>query len=287
MSAKKTFIYAGIFIAGFIIISIWNFYRIIQPPHIDIPFEPEDFLLAAEDIEVIAEDGTRLAGWFIPAANDTKPKSAIIMLHGYPTEKSDMLSLAVPLHEDFALLLMDLRSFGESGGEFTTLGIKETGDLSQAVTYLSERGFDRIGVFGFSLGGGIALMAAAGDSRISAAASYASFSDLKTLGEETYRERLPVIHKALVELMLLWARAAFGESLTTKSPVRAAEKINIPVLIMHSNADTVIPPSHGAAIKNALSKNPRAEYYEIEGLLHGDIPRRAEDALAAFFEKTL
>src|SRR5437764_1374469 len=57
-----------------------------------------------------ADDGVRLAGWFLPRPG----APAVVLLHGYPAEKADLLPLATALAPEFATLLVDQRYFGQS-----------------------------------------------------------------------------------------------------------------------------------------------------------------------------
>src|SRR5262245_65499257 len=148
-----------------------------------IPLTPADFALRVEDVRLRAGDGVTLAGWLIarPAA------PAVVLLHGYPANKADLLPIAAALAPRFAVLLMDLRYFGDSGGRATTLGFRERGDLQRAVAWLHARGYARVGVFGFSLGGAVALLAAADDPRILAVAAYAPFAAPRPLCRDAHR----------------------------------------------------------------------------------------------------
>lgn len=261
---------------------MWNFYSVTHPEQITIPLTPADFNLPEEEVTLTTEDGLRLSAWFIEAPST---KGALIVLHGYPTEKSDMLFIASELYPDFTLLLLDMRSFGGSEGTRTTFGIEERRDVRAGVDFIFSRGYERVGVFGFSVGGAVAIIAATEDKRITAVASYASFSDLKTLGEKAY-SNLGVLKKPMTQLMLLWARIVFGESPRDISPLKAAERLNIPILLVHSKDDETIPFAHALRLKGALSANKEAEFYFLEEGLHGTLPSEFYTKLTAFFKKS-
>ena len=84
------------------------------------------------------------------------------------------------------MLLVDQRYFGSSEGRATTLGFRERDDLKRMVDFLESRGATSVGVFGFSLGGAVAMLTAAEDPRIRAIVAYAPFADLRALGQEVY-----------------------------------------------------------------------------------------------------
>ncbi len=270
--------YSAIFVLGFLAVSLSVFWLAVRPPRLAIPLRPKDYNLRAEEVTITTTDGLKLSAWLIPRAG----VPAVILIHGYPAEKADMLPVAAGLHPHFATLLVDLRYFGSSEGRFTTLGLRERHDLTRAIDFLTERGFTEIGVFGFSLGGAIGLMTAAQDERIRAVAAYAAFSDLQTLGYDTY-SRLGVLRYPLVELMILWARLFFGGDVTRPSPAEAIQKLSIPVLLIHSREDEQISFRHAELLQHALAHNPKAEFYFPERGRHGELPPDFETRLRTFF----
>jgi dipeptidyl aminopeptidase/acylaminoacyl peptidase len=282
---RKIILYSLVFIFGFIGVSLWSFWLVVRPPKIVLNNTPSDFNLPAEDTILKTSDGLELSAWFI-APESLEKKQAIILLHGYPVEKSDMLDIASSLYPDFALLLLDLRYFGKSQGHYTTLGVKEKLDLVAGLDFLESKGYEQIGVFGFSLGGATAMLTAVQDSRIDALASCAAFSDLRTLGYEAY-SKLFVLKYPLVELMLIWSRILFGESVLALSPLGAAKNINIPVFIIHTKEDEQISFSHPKRLKEALVSNEKAEFYFPETGLHGELPLDFNTRLKNFFERVL
>ena len=282
MGTSKMFLYIGIFIFGFAAISLWNFYSVIRPSKIDISLSPSDFGLAEEVVSIKSSDGLNLSAWLFENIETKKKKRAIIILHGYPADKRDMLSFAAHLHRNFTVLVPDLRSFGESEGAYTTLGIKERGDVSSVIDFLESRGYEEVGILGFSLGGAGGFLSAAEDYRIKAIASYASFSDLPALGEDVY-SKLFIFKKPMVNLMLLWSRLFFHESVRDVSPVLAAQKISIPILIIHPKQDEQIPFAHAMRLKEALKDNQNAQFIFHEGR-HGDLPEDIYERLRVFFQ---
>lgn len=286
---KKTILYLIIFALGFSLVSFWSFWSVVRPPKIASVLTPEQFNLPAEEISIIAHDDTRLAGWLVepPAAGAGEARRPVLVfLHGYQAEKSDLLPIAAPLYPDFSLLLLDLRSFGNSAGVYTTLGLREKDDVRSAIDFIVSRGYERIGLFGFSLGGAVALLAAAEETRIRALAAYASFADLRVLGDEIYR-RLGPLKYPLVELMIVWSRLFFGDSLARWSPELAAPQITVPVLLAHARADEQISFNHAKRLQAAMAGNPRAEFFFFEPGRHGDWPDDFPERLRAFFAKHL
>ena len=248
-----------------------GFWLVVRPPRITIPLAPADFNLRVEDVRIPAADGVTLAGWFI--ARPDAP--AVVLLHGYPAEKADHLPVAAALAPRFAVLLMDLRYFGQSGGRTTTLGFRERSDLQRAVGWLHARGYARVGVFGFSLGGAVALLAAADDPRIRSVAAYAPFADLRLLGRETYG---PLVH-----LMRACALVFLGADITRPAPIDAAARLAIPVLLIASRQDEQVGFHHAELLRAAMAANRRFAFHVFDRGRHGETGTELEPRLREFF----
>lgn len=77
-------------------LSLWGFFVAIRPPRLAIPGSPADYRLNAEAVALVADDGVRLAGWLVPATGPLMAPAqppAVILLHGYPAKKADLLPL--------------------------------------------------------------------------------------------------------------------------------------------------------------------------------------------------
>ena len=107
------------------------------------------------------QDDIHLVGWYIPPKNG----AVIILLHGYGSNRLEMRSRAeVLVQHGYGVLLYDLRGHGESQGNVRAFGWEDVGDVHTALTFLSDReevDADQIGILGFSVGGQIAIRAAA------------------------------------------------------------------------------------------------------------------------------
>ena len=278
----KWVLYAATAVGLFVALSLVSFWLAVRPPRMTIPLAPADFKLAVEEIWIPTADGLRLSAWFV-----AKPGApAIVLLHGYPAEKTDMLPLAAVLARRFTVLLVDLRYFGRSEGRVTTLGFRERDDLRRTIDALTSRGFDRVGVFGFSLGGAIAITAAVEEPRIAAVAAYSPFSDLRVLAHELYAWMGPLRYP-FVGLMRFWSRVFLGADVTAFPPVLAAARLSIPVYLIASRDDEQIGFRHAERLRAALAANPRAEYEFMERGRHGVMAPDVEQRLEQFFLRAL
>jgi len=270
--------WAVILVGTVLLSSFAGFVFAVRPPRIAVTLRPDDYRLQVERVVIPTEDGLRLAGWYIPRPG----APAVILLHGYPAEKADLLPIAAALAPRFTVLLLDQRYFGASGGRATTLGWRERHDLVRAIDCLAARGFHQVGVFGLSLGGAVALLAAAEDPRIRAVAAYAPFADLRALGYELYGW-MWYLKYPFVGLLRGWSRLFFGHDITALSPERAAAAITVPVLLVASREDEQIPFGHAERLRRALARNTRSEFVFTDRGRHGELPRGFDASLARFF----
>jgi alpha-beta hydrolase superfamily lysophospholipase len=129
-------------------------------------------------------DGLRLAGRFYPARPRGRAAApGVVFCHGFTATKELYLP---PLARAFAraglaALAFDYRGFGESEGPPGRLvPAEQVQDVRNALTFLGSRpGVDagRLGLFGTSFGGGIAVAAGAADSRVRAVVSSVGLGD--------------------------------------------------------------------------------------------------------------
>jgi pimeloyl-ACP methyl ester carboxylesterase len=279
----KAVVWVAVACGAVIVLSLWIFWMAVRPPRLTISGTPRDYGLAAEELTITAADGVPLAAWLIPARAPEAP--ALVLLHGYPANKADLLPLAGALQSRFTVLLLDFRHFGKSAGAATTLGFRERADLRAAVDMLAQRGHTRIGVFGYSLGGAVAILGAAEDPRILAVSAWAPFADLRVLARDLYG-MFWVLKYPFVELMVLWGRVFLGGDITRPSPEMAAARLTIPVQIWASRDDDQIPFAHAERLQKALAGNRRAEFQFGRGL-HNERVEDFERRLAEFFAMAL
>jgi alpha-beta hydrolase superfamily lysophospholipase len=106
-------------------------------------------------IDLRSADGTPLAARYWPAV----AAAGVVIVHGVHSRKGHHADFArVCGDAGMAALTLDLRGHGASGGE---LGPGAIDDVAAAVDALSTRGHLRVGLRGSSLGGLLALAAAA------------------------------------------------------------------------------------------------------------------------------
>lgn len=252
-----------------------------HPPRLPILSTPARHGMPFEEVALASRDGTRLAGWRIPA---DRPEGAVVLCHGHPFHRGLVLPWAAMLWPcRWDLLLLDFRAAGRSAGSLCTLGHDEVGDLEGAVNWLrSEPRTARhpIGVFGVSLGGAVALLTAADDGRIAAVATHGAFATLDRAIEQRGRLLLGPAGPLLSSQARRIGRRWLPVDPEQVAPVAAIARIAPrPVLLFHGRRDCIVSCSDALLLYEAAGE-PR-QLHLLQRASHVDIPRGERDAYAA------
>lgn len=266
------------------ITSLLAFLTYLKPPKIHSEITPADLGLPYENVSFQTADGITLRGWFIAHPQGTEAIT-IIALHGWPADKGNILPALTFLTETYNLFLFDFRGLGESEGTYSAIGAKETEDLKAAIQYLKSRGIKEVGVWGFSMGGAVALMTAPDTPQIKAIVSEASYASLDRMTTQAFQ--LPLLRHPLGFLTSLWAKLILGIDIRKAAPVEAVSGLQIPILIIHSSNDEVIPFPHAELLKGALKNNSKAEFWFQENLFHGQLSQEYQQRIEGFFKRNL
>ena len=233
----KWIIYLIIILGWIVLISFYGFYSSTHPKKFISERTPADLGLEYKNITLTTKDNLKLASWYIPSENKTN--KTIILLHGYPFDKGNILSLVSFLHKKFNIFMFDFRYLGRSEGRLTSVGYHEKKDLMAAVDYLKKRGDKKIGVMGFSLGGAVAIMTA-NETGVDAIISESSYANLYKMIQTTYRQFYFFKHP-FVFLTNLFAKMILGVDARDVSPMEDIKKLDIPIMIIHGEKDSQIP----------------------------------------------
>jgi fermentation-respiration switch protein FrsA (DUF1100 family) len=220
----------------------------IHPARRDTGPTPAARGMAYADVSFRTQDGLTLRGWWIPGTRH----QTIVMVHGLSNNRREPLDKAGYLHDaGYNLLVFDLRGHGRSDGSGTTMGYRETQDARAAVAAARSLDGGPIALFGYSLGGSIAVEAGAVDTDVKAVVEDSGFSSVGDVFAARFSEvtRLPDLPWAAP--LLAFGQLDIGTSLWNVRPVAAAAALNKPLLAIIGGDDTIVPPSEGLAIFRA------------------------------------
>jgi dipeptidyl aminopeptidase/acylaminoacyl peptidase len=277
-----------------IVLSFILVYINTHPPRYPLNVPPSDYGQPYEQVSFVTEDGVTLAGWLIGPDHPGKKATAIIICHGLGANKSDFTDLAVQLaRRGYWVLTFDFRAHGESGGSRSSLGHHEQKDVLAALAFLTERpGIDRnrIGIFGFSLGGSTAILTAARTGKFAAVAADSAFTSLRDQAREAITGFYHLPSFPFVNLAVLGYEMYFHTTVRNIAPESVIGKIApVPVFIIAGEGDEMIPAENGRRLFRAAQEPKELWVIPVGG--HGGTIAAAGDEygrkVGAFFDRHL
>lgn len=189
--------------------------------------------------------GINLAGWKCRGAGERR--GTLIYLHGVADNRVSSVGAIQRFRPlGFDVVAYDSRAHGDSGGDVCTYGFFEKQDLRRVIDTVKA---GPIVLIGGSLGAAVAIQGAAEDPRVSAVVAAETFSDLRTVATE--RAPFFFTRSSIAQAFQLAERQGHFD-VDAVSPVAAATKIAVPVLLIHGDADRQTPPDHSRRVFAAL-----------------------------------
>ena len=281
MKIIKIIIFICIFFA---LLSLFSFYFIVRPVfRIHSSITPKDLNIQYENVQFKTDDNIIIKGWFLKSKNPSA--KTIILLHGYPADKGDILPSRAFLVKNFNLLLIDFRYLGESGGFYSSAGVNEILDLKAAIKYLQTKNIHEVGVWGLSLGAATSLLAATNTPEIKAIVAEAPYAKLDWLTSEYYS--IPIFNDIMGNLFKLWARLLLGINVSEIQPAQSIQQINIPVLLIFYQQDNIISDRHRLLMKSISENRKNISILFIKNKNHGQLFENYQNIINSFFERNL
>ncbi|SHE93590.1 Serine aminopeptidase, S33 [Seinonella peptonophila] len=273
-------------------ISSYVLYNLLHPERKPIEHRPESFHLPYQNVTFQSKDGVALKGWLIPGKHPGK--KIVIMAHGYGDNRSSIdatLPMAKALYEQgFATLLFDFRNSGEAGGTLTTVGVEEKLDLHAAIQFAKHKGYQNIGLYGFSMGAATAIVTASERHDIQALVSDSAFSDLRPYLEENLPvwSGLPNFFTPIILRLGEWS----GVNPSQNRPIEAMKKLKkMPILLIHTSKDPSIPVTETKKLSHVYHNQSSMTVWLTAGTEHvGSFPAQPQEYIkrvTSFFTQYL
>jgi uncharacterized protein len=203
--------------------------------------------VGAQDVWLTSKDGVKLNAWWFP---QPVARYATLFLHGNAGNVTHRLDHAEAAKQaGSAILVLDYRGYGRSEGRPSERGLYQ--DADAAYDELIRRGYppSRIILHGESLGTAVATELA---SRRECAAlilesPLASLSRMAT-------QVIPVLGPML------------AHGFNTERRIR---EVRVPLLIIHGDADEIVPFSQGRAVYERA--NQPKTFWQVNGAGHNDL----------------
>lgn len=240
--------------------------------------KPQD-LAMVEPIEFKARDGLEIRGLLtVPNTPNKKKLPMIVLVHGGPHGPYDRWGFDYEAQlfasRGYAVLQINYRGSGGRGANFEAAGYGKWGlemqdDITDGVRWAIADGVadaKRICIYGGSYGGYAALTGVFREPDLfRCAVGMAGVYDLSLMYErgdiQTVKRGVNYLRSALGDDM---------EDLKRRSPVYNADKIKVPVLLLHGKDDERAPIEHANRMRAALEKAGNAPEWMTEwGEGHG------------------
>jgi dipeptidyl aminopeptidase/acylaminoacyl peptidase len=232
-----------------------------------------DHLAPHLETRLVAADGTRLAGTYLPGPAAHGP--AVLLLHGFAAhrKKPAYAYLADGLSRHLAVLSLDLRGHGGSAGR-STLGDREALDALAGVDWLRGYGHPWVAMVGLSMGATTALHASAlgaATDAVVAVSAPARFRDdpgtaamrrLQSVWETPWKRRgLRALLKVHVVAPAAWQRP--------RDPEHLVSDARPPLLVVHGEDDAYFPVTDAEDLVRAAA-GPATLWIEPAGFGHAE-----------------
>ena len=193
-----------------------------------------------------------------------------IFCHGHTWNRINSLKYAyIFYNKGYNVIIYDHAYFGESDGDYTTLGLNEKLDLSAVIDLARETfGHDAlVALHGESMGAATVLCELGIRSDVDLVVADCPFSNTMKYYRElcTHLTHLPAF--PIVDIAKVMSKRKYGYDFKKVNPIDGVKSSNVPVCFIHGKADTYIRPSHSVAMCE-VSGSPLSEVHLVEGAEH-------------------
>ena len=224
--------------------------------------------IPVEEVIIKSYDGLKLKGYFHRAYKDSK--KVVIMNHGYTANHYiDYQFTDIFFEEGYNVLLIDMRSHGESEGKVASYGYNESKDIGSWVRWIKDKiGEDAyIGLHGQSMGAAtVMLYGATHPNDIKFVIEDCGFTSAREAIKFQFR-KVKIPFWPLYDLIRVKVKRKYKFDFNNISPEDAIVNSDIPVLFIHGDNDKVVPTWMGKALYN--EKNGEMDrLYLVQGAGH-------------------
>jgi dipeptidyl aminopeptidase/acylaminoacyl peptidase len=243
-----------------------------------------------QEITYPARDGVRIPAYLtLPAVANPESLPLVVLVHGGPHARDsfnfDWWSTFLA-SRGYAVLQANFRGSSGYGQAWEDAGRRQWGalmqtDVEDGVVALAQIGIidpARACIVGASYGGYAALAGATlTPDRYQCAASIAGVSDLEAMLRQEALETGSTSMASDFWRQSIGDRSEDRERIRSVSPARLADRVQIPILLMHGTDDTVVPNSQTRTMLDRLRDNHKdVRFVELRGDDHwlSDAPTR-------------
>lgn len=278
---------AAVLVAAWIGASALAEVWMLHPRHWGIGPTPAARGIAYQDVSFKNSSGMTLRGWWMPG----RLHRSVVMIHGWTSSRREPMDKAgYLLAAGYNVMVFDLRGHGQSDGTYTTLGYLEPDDVRAAVQLAQSLDPQApIALFGYSMGGALAVEEGARDGTVAAVVEDSGFATLDGVFSSDFQHLFGVPADPFGLAYLTIAQHDLGMSIGAVRPVADASRLTKPFLAILGTADTTVPPLQGFELY-AAAPGPK-QLLVVQGAGHTQAyyrdPALYKSTVLAFLEKSL
>lgn len=225
-------------------------------------------IIVSESPVVLESEGNQLAGYLHTSGS----QNVVILCHGFTGNKSESRRLFVETAREFSkggidAFRFDFYGSGDSAGDFaeTTLS-HNIQNLKDVVSFVQQKGYEKITVLGLSMGGATCILAAA-DIPIDYMITWSAVPDMQKIFEEFGGEYSTAETEVQEIIYDGWKiNRSFWEDGNEYDILSAFREIKIPKLVIQGTADKELFIKGFFAFRNVAY--PPADFMEMPGAGH-------------------
>ncbi len=169
----------------------------------------------------------------------------VLVVHGYGGN-GDIMDYASKKYYDkgYNVVIPDLRGHGRSQGRYIGMGILDKRDIDEIIALIVKGDKNaEIILHGVSMGGAAVILTAAENKwkNIKAVISDCSFDRADNIIAYQISHNFHIMPYPIMSLLDIICRRKAGYSLKESSPIEEVSKINVPVLFIHGDKDSLVP----------------------------------------------
>ena len=215
-----------------------------------------------ETINLKTENELDIEAWY--ANTDSVSKGTVVLFHGLANNKTSLLPEASEFRfMGYNVLLVGFRGHGNSGGNTTTIGYRESEEVRLATQWLKQKGEEGIILWGTSMGAVAIIKAIADDSlQIKAAILEMPFGSLHQHMKARART-LGFPQQPFAVLFTFWSGVRRGFNGFKLNTYKNVERVTCPVLFQWGNNDHLVSKAEAENIyRHVASKQKKFVVYE-------------------------
>lgn len=199
-----------------------------------------------EDVFCVSEDGLQLHATYFPYGDQ---KKIVICFHGYTSQgMSDYVGLSdYYRRQGFSMLLVDERAHGDSEGEYIGFGCLDRIDALMWIDWVLQQCGEetQILLHGTSMGGATVLMSSglALPEQVKGIISDCGFTSAKEVFTHVLHSMYHLPAFPMIQIASLVNKKKAGYGLDECNAAKEVQKAEVPILLIHGDADTFVPCS--------------------------------------------